>query len=404
MRVAFIHQNFPGQYQHLAPQLAKRGHAVVALSTRVGIQFPGVRITNYVASGKQSPGSHPFVSRFERHLQQGMAVAATALKLRKEGFDPDVICVHPGWGEALYVKEVWPKAQQLHYCEYHLRPYNPAQVFDPRAVLTLDQPFSQRVTGGLNLFALNDMDAGVSPTHWQKGQYPSLFRDRITVIHDGINVGLCRPNPDASLLLPSGRRLSRADKVVTYVARNLEPMRGFPQFVRAMGQLLSRDPAVEIVVLGGDEVSYSAMHASGRPWREVMLEEVELDPERVHFCGKLRYLDYLATLQISSAHVYLTAPFVLSWSMLEAMAVGCIVIASDTEPVREVITDGVDGLLFDFFDREALVDRVEAALREPQSFEQLRQSARATILERYSLQQCLPKQIELVEAVSRGSR
>jgi glycosyltransferase involved in cell wall biosynthesis len=404
MRVVFIHQNFPGQYQHLALQLAKRGHSVAALSTRVGIDYPGVRITNYVASGKQSPGSHPFLYRFERHLQQGIAVAATALKLRKEGFSPDVVCVHPGWGESLYVKDVWPKARQLHYCEYHLQPYNPAQIFDPRAVLTLDQVFTQRVNGGLGLFALNDMDAGVSPTHWQKGQYPSLFRDRISVVHDGINAGLCKPNADASLPLPSGRRLSRRDKVVTYVARNLEPMRGFPQFVRAMGLLLSRDPGVEIVVIGGDDVSYGATHPSGRSWRETMLEEVELDRERVHFCGKLPYLDYLAALQISSAHVYLTAPFVLSWSMLEAMAVGCIVIASDTEPVREIVTDGVDALLFDFFDRDALVDRVEAALREPQRFELLRQNARATILERYSLQRCLPKQIELVEALSRGSR
>ena len=404
MRVVFIHQNFPGQYQHLAPHLAKLGHSVVAVSTRVGIHFPGVRIANYVASGKQSPGSHPLVSRFERHLHHGIAVAAQALALRKEGFTPDVVCVHPGWGEGLYVKDVWPKARQLHYCEFHLRPYNPAQVFDPQAVLTLDQVFAQRVNGGLSLFALNDMDAGVSPTHWQKGQYPSLFRDRISVVHDGINAGLCRPNPGASLLLPSGRRLSRSDKVVTYVARNLEPMRGFPQFMRAMGVLLSRDPAVEIVVIGGDEVSYGGMHPSGRSWREVMLEEVALDGERVHFCGKLPYLDYLAALQISSAHVYLTGPFVLSWSMLEAMAVGCIVIASDTEPVREVITDGVDGLLFDFFDREALVDRVEAALREPETFEPMRKNARATILERYSLKQCLPKQIELVEALFRGSR
>ena len=244
------------------------------------------------------------------------------------------------------------------------------------------------------------MDAGLTPTHWQHAQFPAHSRGRITVVHDGINAAKCRPNPDAVLTLPSGRRFRPGDPVVTYVSRNLEPIRGFPQFMRAAERLLSARNDVEVVIIGGDEVSYSPAHPSGRTWREVLLDEIDVDRSRIHFLGKVPYEDFVATLQVSAAHVYLTVPFVLSWSTLEAMAAGCVVIGSDTEPVREVIRDGENGLLVDFFDRDALVEQIGRVLDDPARFRKIRENARATILEEYSRARCLPLQEKFVESLA----
>lgn len=402
MRLLFVHQNFPGQFLHLAPRLARDGHEVVALSARKEeVGLPGVRIVRYPLNERSAPGTHPMVHRFERARDYGAAAAAAALQLRRGGFSPEIIVTHPGWGEALFLHDVWPEARQLHYCEFHFRPFDPVQVFDPAAPLALGQVFESRIRSGLNLFALDAMDRGYSPTAWQREQFPASAKDLISVVHDGINAGLCRPNRDAVLTLSSGRRLAFGDRVVTYVARNLEPLRGFPQFMRAMESLLSRQGDVEVVVIGGDRTSYSHPHPSGRSWREVMLDEVDIDLARIHFLGKVPYDQYLAALQISAAHVYLTVPFVLSWSTLEAMAAGCVLVASNTEPVREVVTDGENGLLVDFFDRDELVSRVEECLASPEKFQRIRANARDTILAKYSLARCLPVQMQLVESLAR---
>ncbi|MCP4380700.1 MAG: glycosyltransferase [Hyphomicrobiales bacterium] len=400
MRLLFVHQNFPGQFLHLAPRLARAGHQVTALSKREeDVKLPGVKVVRYALPDKKAPGTRPLLQRFERARGYGEAAANSALRMKRDGFAPDVIVIHPGWGEGLFLKDVWPEARQLHYCEFHLTPFGPAQVHNPTMPPAMHQVFEARLSTGLNLFALETMDRGYSPTRWQHGQYPDHARDRIDIIHDGINARACRPNPDATVTLPSGRQLTRRDKVVTYVSRNLEPMRGFPEFMRAAELLLSRNQDVEVVVVGGDEVSYSRSHASGRPWREIMLDEVDVDPSRIHFLGKVPYGVYLSALQISAAHVYLTAPFLLSWSALEAMSAGCLLIASDTDPVREVVEDGENGLLFDFFDRRQLVSLVEDSLADPDKFESIRENARATILENYTVARCVPVQMDLVESL-----
>jgi glycosyltransferase involved in cell wall biosynthesis len=294
---------------------------------------------------------------------------------------------------------VWPDARQLHYCEFHINPYGPNQVFNPEAPLLLRDVFETRLNRGLNLFALDEMDHGYAPTHWQRRQFPEDVQDRISVIHDGVNAALCRPNPDAVFTLPAGRAFRFGDRLVTYVARNLEPIRGFPEFMRAMERLLAKDSRVEVAVVGGDELSYGRPHPSGRPWREVMLDEVDVDRARIHFLGKVPYDQYLRLLQVSAAHVYLTTPFILSWSSLEAMAMGCLLVASDTEPVREVVEDGVNGLLVDFFDSDAMADRIAACLSDPERFAPIRARARETILAKYALARCLPQQVRLVEGL-----
>lgn len=397
LKILFVHQNFPGQYLHLAPQLATRGHTVLALSKRTGVNLPGVRILNYALSEEPHRGTHPFIARSRRDLDFAIAAAKSAMQLKEEGFEPDLICAHPGWGEALYLRDVWPNTPQLHYCEFFLKPFGPQNIFRPSEPQSLHQIVAARANSHLFLAALDSMDAGISPTAWQRQQYPLLYQHKIETLHDGINCRVCQPNSEACVTLSDGRQLTRSDQVVTYVSRNLEPARGFPEFMRSVEMLLAVNKDVEILIIGGEETSYSPGHSSGKSWRDVLIDEMEIDLSRVHFLGKVPYATYLSVIQVSSAHIYFTVPYVLSWSVLEAMACGSLVIASRTEPVTEVISHGLNGLLCDFFDPSALVDQIHASLKNPRDFDAIRTNARATILDRYSLDRCLPGQIELAE-------
>jgi glycosyltransferase involved in cell wall biosynthesis len=227
--------------------------------------------------------------------------------------------------------------------------------------------------------------------------HPAPFHDRISVVFDGIDTAAVAPNPRAQLTLPNGRVLTAQDEVVSYVSRTLEPLRGFHTFVRSLPLLCERRPGAQIVIVGHEGVGYGWNAPDGTSWRESLLREVEVDPERVHFLGIVPYADYLSLLCISSAHVYLTAPFVLSWSVVEAMAAGCIVIGSRTAPVEELIEHGRNGMLVDFFSATELAEMVSMVLAQPRDFAALRRRARETILQRYSLATCLPRQLSIVD-------
>lgn len=403
MNVLFVHQNFPGQYLHVADRLAAEGrNRVVAITKRKDAVLRRVARVLYPPPEGAGPGTHPYLVKLDEAVRFGEAAAGAALRLKREGFTPDVVCAHPGWGESLYLKDVFPETPLLHYCEFYFHAFGGPVHFDPKEPVRLDSVFGTRTRNVLHLLTLDSGDWGVTPTHWQRAQYPEPYRDKISVIHDGINVRLCKPDPNARFPLDNGQGLTRDDEVVTYVARNLEPTRGFPTFMRAVAELTRRRPRCHVLIVGGDEVSYSASLPDGRTWREAMLAEVEVDPRRVHFLGKIPYATYLKLLQVSRAHVYLTTPFVLSWSMLEAMAAECLVVASDTAPVREVIEDGRNGLLVDFFDHRAVADRVEEALDHHGSMGELRREARRTVVDRYRLAKCLPAQVRLIEDVAAG--
>jgi len=242
-------------------------------------------------------------------------------------------------------------------------------------------------------------DAGLSPTLWQASTYPPALRDRITVIFDGVDTARLRPDPAAQVTLPDGRILRAGDEVLTFVNRNLEPYRGYHTFLRALPAVLDARPEAQVVIVGGDAVSYGAAPKTGS-WKEHFLAEVRdrLDLSRVHFVGKLAYPQFVALMQVARAHAYLTYPFVLSWSMLEAMAAGAHVVASSTAPVQEVIEDGVNGTLVDFFDVPGWSRALTEALAEPDRFASRRLAARATVLERYDLHGiCLPRTVAFVE-------
>ena len=407
MNILFVHQNFPGQYKHLAPALSARGHRVVALG--IGDRkIQGVEYFHYRPKRGTSKSTHPWVTDFEAKVIRAEASANACTELKRRGFSPDVICVHPGWGEALLLREVWPDASQLHFVEFFYGSIGRDVGFDPEFP---SPEFSGncrlRIKNTNNLLNLFDMDRGISPTHWQRSTVPAQFREKIEVIHDGVDTDRLRPDASAVLQATNDRgetiRFTKADRVITFINRNLEPSRGYHQFMRAIPLIQKLDSEVQIVIIGGEGVSYGAAPESGS-WKTKYFDEVKdsVDLTRIHFLGKVPYDQFVSAMQISSAHIYLTYPFVLSWSMLEAMSLGAPVVGSRTPPVEEVIEDGVNGRLVDFFNSEEIA-RVALEVASEPSVE-LSKRARQTVIDRYDLNSnCLPRQIELIENLVKTS-
>jgi glycosyltransferase involved in cell wall biosynthesis len=404
MNVLFVHQNFPGQFKHLAPHLARAGHRVQALGIE-GPGLPGVELRRYKPGRGTSRHTHPWAQEFETKVIRGEACAAAALELKRDGFSPDVIVANPGWGESLFLRDVWPRSKMLALIEFFYAARGLDFDFDPEFY----QPdpardAKLRAKNAHLLMALADMDRGLSPTEFQRGTVPEVYRGKVSVIFDGIDTEVVRPDP-AATLSAGGKSFRAGDEVLTFVNRNLEPYRGYHVFMRALPEILQRRPQANVLIVGADGVSYGAAAPQGKTWKQVFFDEVKhrIDASRVHFIGRLPYTDYLKVLQVSACHVYLTYPFVLGWSCIEALAVGCLVIGSRTAPVEEAIAHAKNGLLVDFFDVAALANTVCEALERPQEFTPLRVAARKSALNRYDLARvCLPQQMRLVERLARG--
>ena len=401
MNIVFIHQNMPGQYKHLAARLAADlANRVVFITKRTDREIPNVRRLSYHPSRKARENAHPYLASTENAVLHGQAAARLLMGLREEGFRPDIIVGHPGWGETLFVKDVFPNTPYLNYCEFFYRAQGLDVGFDPSVPVNVDTVLRLRMRSTPLLLALEACDRGIAPTEWQRDSHPAPFHPKIEVIHDGVDTAHLLPDPNIRVTLANGTVLTRQDEVLTYAVRNLEPYRGFPSFMRALPRILEARPKAHVLIAGGDEVSYGAAPPGGKSWRETMLAEVPLDPARVHFLGHLPYDRYLSVLRVSRAHVYLTYPFVLSWSMVESMALGCVVIGSDTAPVREVIRDGGNGLLADFFSPEDIAAKAIAVLQDPGAFAPLARAARETAVARFELSHCLERQIALIRAMA----
>ncbi|HVJ54326.1 MAG TPA: glycosyltransferase family 4 protein [Aliidongia sp.] len=400
MRILFVHQNMPGQFKHLAPQLAARGHEVSFITRKAEGSAKGVRRLVYEPAREVAPSTHHYLIQMESAVLNGQAVARLALKLEADQERPDVIVAHPGWGETLYLKDVWPRVPLLHYCEFYYRAHGLDVNFDPGDPFTFDETCRLRTRNAHQLLSLEACDRGISPTEWQRRTHPEPYRGKIETIFDGIDTDRLKPDPTARFALPDGRVLTAEDEIVTYVSRNLEPYRGFHSFIRALPALLAKRPAAQIVIAGGDDVSYGRRAPAGRNWREHMLAEVPLDPQRVHFTGTLPYDRYLDLLRISSLHLYLTVPFVLSWSMVEAMSTGCLILGSSTPPVEEFLEDGSNGVTVDMLDPAAIAARAAEMLAAGSKLDPLRRAARETVLERCALARCLPRQLALVTGMA----
>ncbi len=401
MKLLFVHQTFPGQYPHVIRYLVAAGHTVAFIAQHCDTTIDGVRMLQYVV-GPVTPEVGAYAADLEGGVTNGLAVARLCEGLKHEGFTPDIVVGHTGWGELLFIKDVWPHVPLLGYFEFFYRASGSDLDFDPEFPYTVEDAFRVRVRNATNLLSLDAADWGHTPTNWQRDQYPAVYHDRISVIHEGVDTETVRPEPTTRLWLAGGLSFSGDDQVITYSARKLEPYRGFHVFMRALPQVLAENPKAHVVIVGADGVSYGRAPIDGKSWREHMLAELgsRLDLKRIHFVGWLPLVQYRAVLQVSAVHVYMTYPFVLSWGLLEAMATGCLVLASRTPPVEEVI-DGTNGRLFDFFDTAALARQIGDALRNPEAGEEMRQTARRCVIERFDLKTvCLPGHLALIHRLS----
>jgi len=409
MNYLFIHQNFPAQYRHVVRHLADQpGNQIYFITQPNENSMAGVYKVSYPKDQRGPINCHAYAVEIDRAIYTGASVAEICRGLREQGFRPDLIVGHSGWGETLFVKDVFPDVPLLANFEFFYHAQGVDVGFDPEFVSIFNDPSRLRTRNGISLMAFQAADWGHSATQWQRSLHPPDMQSRITVLHEGVDTELACPNLKASFTLPgSGGALSRRDEVVTYVARNLEPYRGFHIFMRALPQLLRRRKRAQIVIVGGDGVSYGTPPPPRSSYRDMMLQELgaRLDLKRVHFVGMLDHHAYLNLLQVSSVHVYLTYPFVLSWSLIEAMACGCLIVASDTPPVLEVLHDGSNGLTVDFFAHKQLAHRIEAALAAPEQMRALRKAARATALAQFDLKRLLlPRWQALFEDLISGRR
>ncbi len=401
LKILFVHQNFPGQFRQLAPALLAAGHEVHAVSI-ADYGVPGVKLHRYSVNAADAAAvPHPWLRDTQAKVLRAQAAMQAMAALEQQGFMPDLVIANPGWGETLCVKDVWPATKLLCLMEFFYSAHGLDMGFDPEfPSSSLDDNGRLRMKNVMLLEAMLTMDAGVAPTQWQFDSLPVIMSPKVSVIFDGIDTDLIKPDAGASIRLGSGLTLRAGDPVVTYVSRNLEPYRGFHVFMRALPELLKRCPEAHVVIVGGDSVSYGALPAGGGGWKRKMLEELQgqLDFKRIHFVGKVAYSLYLQLLQVSAVHCYLTYPFVLSWSCIEALSAGCHVVGSRTGPVQEFIESGRNGTLVDFFDVAAIADALTMGLAKRSEPQALRQRARETAIDRCDFRRvALPGYQDLIE-------
>lgn len=405
MNIIFIHQNLPAQFEHLINRFTQD-----AENKLVGIcceYAPGVkqkhsanfRLAAYKPARDPTKNIHKYVYNIESSVLNGQAVAKVLYDLKIKKFLPDLCFAHIGWGEALYFKDIFPNTPLIGYCEFYYHAKGVDADFDPEFPISIDDQLRIRTRNAVTLLSLVSCDRGVSPIKWQKQLFPSEFQDKISVIHDGIDTSSITPENLATFTLPNGYQLDYSDEIVTFTVRNLEPYRGFHVFMRAAEEICRRRPNCHILIAGGDDVSYGARLKDNQTYREKMLREVEVDADRVHFLGEVPLSTHRKILQVSSIHVYLTVPFVLSWSALEAMSAGCLVIGSDTPSVTEIIQHEKNGLLVDFFAHNKIADSIDEVFSHPSRMQHLRDQARSDIVKRFDVKLTLSQYERLINKV-----
>jgi len=398
-----VHQNFPGQYPHLAKALLARGDQVVAIGGPTAREVPGVQLHRYNPVPPSGvPACHPWAADLQTKCLRGEAVARLLEQLVAAGLAPHLVLGHPGWGDLLAVKDLLPGVPVLHQMEFVYQLRGADLGFDPELKAPDWEAYTRlRIRRAVQLMAFHELDWGVSPTEWQASTAPPEFRDRLSVIHEGIDTAWIAPRDGSRIdLQKAGLRFEPGDEVVSFVARNLEPYRGFHVFMRMLPRLLALRPHAHVLIVGGEERSYCDLPPGGGSWKQALLRQLEgqLDFQRIHFVGRVPHPVLHDLFRVAACHVYLTYPFVLSWSLLEAMACGAVVIGSATAPVEEVIRHGRNGLLVDFFDGEGLAERIAAVLADPAAYRPLGQQGRADVVAGYDLRTvCLPQWLELVD-------
>ena len=398
----FIHQNMPAQFYHMCRYLRDRGDKVVFITRNKVNHLAGVTKVQYDLAREPKADTHPYLQTAEGAVLYAQAVYRAIHNLVQNDIKPDIVIGHAGWGETMMVRDILPNVPILNYFEFFYRSHGQDLGFDPEYPASLDTLISTRFKNFTNHIAFDGGDWGLTPTQWQMSTYPAAFQAKMSVIHEGIDTAALKPDPNAVFELEDGRQLRAGQKIVTFVARNLEPYRGFHTFIRAIPEIQRRHPDADIVIVGKPENGYGKKLPDGDSYKKRLLAEVSFNANRVHFTGHLVTEKFRKVLQISAAHIYLTYPFVLSWSMMEAMSSGCLLIGSRTTPVEEVIVHKQNGLLVDFFSHGELANTICEVLARPAQYAALRQAARSTILAKYDQASVtLPKQIALLDTMIR---
>jgi glycosyltransferase involved in cell wall biosynthesis len=408
MKFLFVHQNFPGQFLHLVRHLvAMREHEIVFITEAKANAIDGVRKVPYMKPRPASQDTHIAARELDVAARRAEIVARTANSLKQLGFTPDIIIGHQGWGEMLNLPDVYPGVPAIGYMEFYYQTDGADVVFDPEFPIDPADFPRIRAKNAINHIALNIDGYGVTPTRWQLSTYPDWAQRRIELMWEGVNLDLCSPDEKArhAQLKIGDMTIRRNDTLVTYVSRDLEPYRGVHTMIRALPAMLRARKNLKVVMVGGDGVSYGAPAPNGGTWREFFMKEVadQIDASRIVFPGRIEYATYLAMLRRSDAHVYLTYPFVASWSLRESLAIGCAIVGSDTEPVSEFITHCRNGLLTSFFEPQGLADAVLEVVEDKRLDQKLRAGARDYAERNLSMDDYLRAYTQKIELLTGGS-
>lgn len=395
MRILLIHQNFPGQFRDIAPELCNRGHELKAIACSHRPNDARIEIMRYKHAKEDCNGIHPQTKEVDDWIKRSEKVALEALKLKKRGWAPDVILGHPGWGETLLIRDVYPASPLIVWPELWLKAEHLGQ---PKEELNASQILYLRIKNLILDGAMADANLAILPTHYQASTFPQRWQNKITVVHEGIQEQLMTQHRLKELTISESTKLTADTPVITFISRNLEPMRGFPTFMRALPTLLANNKNVHIVIVGGDDLSYSDGPTDKKTWREVLLTELEgqLDMRRVHLFGRIEHKELQKLYRRSNLHVYLSKAFVLSWSLLEVMASGTPVLAEANPMMEEFIEPGINGALWRG-SPESLSQVMIDLLKSPERLIEWGQAGRKKIEEQYAQGNCIEQLDKIIE-------
>jgi len=406
MKFLFIHQSMPGQYREMVLWLATQGdHQIVFLTqSETPPKVDGIMSVIYRPHERDKSAASWPSKKWEDAAASGLGAVRAASNLeKKQGFRPDIIIGHTEWGELLFFKDLWPEVPVIGFFELYHSMTGGVVGFDPNDPPNKDTPYLLRVSNSVLCTTLDAVDTGVAPTLWQGKGFPEFFQDKLYICHDGVRTDRLKPDQNVNLGLGRlDRPLTRKDEVFTFLARNLEYTRGYHLFMRALPKIQQARPKARVIVVGGDGASYGRKSNTPGGLRAEMEADLgdQIDWERTHFLGLVPYHSYCKIIQLSRCHMYLTMPFILSWSLLESMSMEATIVATDVAPVREAVTHGETGMLVDFFDPDGLADQVIDILANPAAYAHLGPAARTHVAETYDFHtRCLPEHLAQINAL-----
>ena len=399
MHVLFAHKSFPAQFGQIMTHLVTEHGAECTFVSEKSTKTisADVRRIEFKPRRVASMGTSYFGRSHETQMWRSQGIVESLAE--QPDLRPDLVVAHSGFFTSAFFRELYD-CPIVNLFEYY---YHPTESdCDFRSDLfsrNIIQDMQTRVRNSVFLLDLENCDFGYCPTDWQRSLFPEEFQSKLTTAHDGIDTNYWRPATSGSAIqrIRESLEIPNNMKVVTYVTRGFESMRGFDIFMKFAKRLCDSRVDVVVLVVGSDHVCYGADRqiTDGLSFKDWVLQQDDYDLNRIRFLGHVPSDTVRDVYQISDLHVYLTAPFIVSWSPLEAMSSGCLMLGSDTQPVQEVVGHGENGLLSDFFDVDRMVDQARCCLDEPHTFRPLRAAARQTIKQRFSLEACLPKLMEL---------